>query len=494
VLAGTEGAVSPFWSPDSRSIGFFADSKLKRLDLGGGSPLTMTNVSVLPRGATWSSDGVILFAPSASGSLYRVPASGGDVVAVTRLQPQHTSHRFPQFLPRTRQFLFYVQGATDIQGIYLGSLDSQDTKRLTSSETMGAYVPYGWLLFVRQGTLVARRFDPMRRELTSDPVTVADRVGFESSVNIVALSVANAGPITYRATGAIARQLNWFDRSGRLLGQFGARDENELTNPELSPDARRVAVNRTVQGNIDVFLMDSIRPNRLTFDAAIDGYPVWSPDGDRVAFRTNRKGIFDLFETSPGITGSDSPLVESSQTKIPTSWSRDGRFVLYYTVDPMTARDIWLLARDGDRKPFPFLNTRFDEFNGQFSHDGRWVAYESNESGQSEIYVRPFPVRAGQVQISTSGGFSARWRPDGKELYYVATDGMLMAVPITVSGATLEPGKPVPLFRPRMVTTTVSSRQQYDVTADGRFLINVTSDDATASPITVLQNWKPPVK
>jgi len=160
----------------------------------------------------------------------------------------------------------------------------------------------------------------------------------------------------------------------------------------------------------------------------------------------------------------------------------------------MTDRDIWVLPRDGDRKPFPFLNTKFAEFNAQFSHDGRWVAYESNESSQSEIYVRPFPVRAGQVQISTSGGFSPRWRPDGKELYYVATDGMLMAVPITVSGATLEAGKPVELFRPHMVTTTVSSRQQYDVAADGRFLINVTSDGVTASPITVLQNWKPPVK
>lgn len=243
-LAGTEGAVYPFWSPDSRSVGFFAPSQLKRVDIGGGLPQTLANVTNR-RGGTWSADGVILFAPNNSGPLFRMPASGGEAVAVTKVDPpRQTGHRFPQFLPGGRHFLFYATGSGDGQGIYLGSLDAPETTRLTAADTAGLYAPTGWLLFVRQGTLVARRFDPARGALTGDPVTVADPVSVDvASGNLGAFSVSAAGLVGYRtAAGGSRRQLTWFDRSGKALGTLGAPDENALLNPGLSPDGRLMAV------------------------------------------------------------------------------------------------------------------------------------------------------------------------------------------------------------------------------------------------------------
>jgi len=549
-LAGTEGASYPFWSPDSRSVGFFAGGKLKRMDIGGGSPQTLADA--FNRGGAWGEDGTILFVRSANSPLSRIPASGGEPAAVTQLDKQ-TSHRFPQFLPGGRQFLFYAQGTPATGGIYLGSLDSSETRRLAAADTGGVYLseraalrgsgststartrspassPAGWLLFIRAGTLLAQRLDLERGELTGDPVTVADSVASDASAFAGAVSVSGGGIVAYRSGEASQRQLLWFDRTGKTLGALGAPDANGLSAPSLSPDGRRAAAWRTVQGNADTWLLDATRNTRFTFDASLDRFPSWSRDGSRIVFDSNRKGNRDLYLKASNGAGSEELLMESAQDKVVTDWSRDGRFLLYHSVDPQTSYDLWVLPMEGERKPFVFLKTNFDERRAQFSPDGRWVAYRSNESGRYEIYVRPFfqgglsakmeggpapvsgtsvlsglqvqpaPVSGtssgvgtgGQWQVSTSGGIDPRWRADGKELYYIAPDGKLMAAPITASGATIEPGTPVALFQTRIYGggTDVNVGTQYDVSGDGRFLINTVLEDA-ASPITLLQNWAP---
>ncbi len=508
-LAGTDGALYPFWSPDGRSIGFFADGQLKRIELNGGAPQTVAPASGA-RGGTWNADGVILFAPNAAGPLLRVPASGGPPVAVTTLAGQ-SSHRRPSFLPDGRHFLFYAQGTADTTGIYLGTLDAPDTHRLTVADAAGVYraspsVPAdGWLLWVRAGTLVAQRLDLTRAALTGDPVTLADPVATDAAVNGAAVSVSASGLVAYRTGAGSRRQLTWVDRSGQALGPLGAPDEHDLRYPSVSADGQRVVVARTVQGNMDLWLLDGARTSRFTFDAAVDRFPLWSPDGRRIAFDSNRAGTRDLYAKAASGADVEEVLMASPQTKIPTDWSADGRFLLYFSIDPQTNRDLWVLPLEGDRTPRVFLKTPFDERNGTFSPDGRWVAYESNESGRSEIYVRPFTGPAasgasgsqvgGQWQVSTAGGIFPRWRRDGGELYYLAPDGAMMAAPVTVAGVTLAPGAPVALFPTRVYGggMDIAQGRQYDVTRDGRFLINTVLDEA-AAPITLLMNWTPDAK
>jgi Tol biopolymer transport system component len=492
-LPGTSDAAFPFWSPDSRSVAFFAGNQLKRLDIGAGLPRVLADVSP-GRGGTWSPDGVVLFSQSNTSVLYRTTASGGEPVAATKLGTGQVSHRFPQFLPGGRQFIFYADGRADEQGIYLGSLDTVDTKRLVATTGAAVYAPPGWLLFIRGGTLVARRLDMSQGVLIGDPVTVADPVG-QSTFGGSAVSASATGAVMYRMGGGGGRhQLTWFDRSGKALGTIGAPDSNSMIAPAVSPDGWRVAVTRTVEGNTDVWLIDAVRTSRFTVDPSFDGFPMWSPDGSRIAFSSTRKGHFDLYVKAASGAGGEELLVESPRLKVPADWSSDGRYLLYtVSDDPKTGSDQWVLPLDGDRQPFPFLNTTYNERLGQFSPDVRWVAYVSNESGRDEIYVRPFPGPGGQALVSAGGGISPRWSPDGNELYYIAPDATLMAAPIAVQGSTLEPGTPVSLFRSRIWGggTTTYQRDQYDVARDGRFLINVTTDDAGTPPLTLLQNWKP---
>ena len=501
-LAGTEGAMDPFWSPDSRSVGFFADGKLKRLDIGGGSPQVLADAASV--GGAWNADGVILFAQNGQGPLFRVSASGGGAVAVTKLDRQ-LGHRFPHFMPDGRRFLFYANGnvAPETGGIYLGSLDSSLMKRLTAADTAGVYAPAGWLLWVRAGTLVAKRLDLERTELAGDSVSVADPVAVYANY-VGAFSVSAAGLIAYRSGAVNRSQLTWFDSAGKPLGAFGVG--GPLVTPRVSPDGRHVAVRRTVQSNSDIWLMDGIRTSRFTFDPAQDGNPVWAPDGSRIVFDSSRKGVRNLYvKPSSGESGEEL-LLESSQDKLAQDWSRDGRFLLYQSIDPQTGRDLWVLPLEGERKPWPFLKTNFGERGAQFSPDGRWVAYMSNESGRMEIYVRPFvePAAtatdratrdraAGQWQVSTAGGIYPRWRRDGKEIFYIAPDGQMMASTVTALSTTLQLGAPVAKFQTHMYGGGTDSGQaaQYDLAPDGRFLINTVDD--SASPITLIQNWHPEI-
>ncbi|HET9387294.1 MAG TPA: protein kinase, partial [Gemmatimonadales bacterium] len=507
-LAGTEGAALPFWSPDGRSIGFFAGGSLKRVDISGGMPRPLANAAP-GFGGAWSADGVILFASTSSTPILRVPADGGEAVAQTTLdRPRQISHSFPLFLPGGREFLFWARGTNEGQGIHLGSLDAPAITRLTEADGPPfAYLSSpgtadshegGWLLYVRQGTLVAQRWDPTRKALSGEPVSIVDSVGTGGSgitmaiIPSAAFSASESGLIAYRAAVTVQTQLTWFDRSGRPVGTFDARDER-LQNPELSPNGRQVAASRTVETNSDVFLMDGARRTRRTFDAANERYPVWSPDGGWLAFASERKGVADLYRKRVS-GGGDEQLLESPYAKNVDDWSPDGRFLLYNEEDPVTLRDLWVLPLDGDRKPFVFLKTNSQEHRGQFSPpDGRFVAYVSNEPGQHEIFVGPFPASDNQSQISAGGGIQPRWSHDGKELYYIAPDGKLMAATITVKNGAIEAGTPRVLFQTRTPGGALQpySRPQYDVSSDGRFLINTIVEGTATSPITLLLNWKP---
>ena len=399
------------------------------------------------------------------------------------------------FLPDGQQFLLLAQGTPESGGLYVGSLDSAETRRLTAADTAGAYLSPGWLLWVRAGTLVAQRLDLERKTLTGDRVPLANSVALDVSVGNSAVSVSAAGLVAYRAGGAGRRQLVWFDRSGKALGTMGAPDENGLSAPRVSPDGRRVAVNRLVQGNYDIWLLDGTRTSRFTSDAALDRFPIWSPDGSQIVFDSNRNGRRHLYQKPSSGAGAEQLLLESAQDKFVTDWSADGRFILYVSIDPQTDRDLWVLPLGGDRKPWAFLKTSFTERAGQFSPDGRWAAYQSSESGSMEIYIRPFaPPTAsvaaanptgGRWQVSTGGGIYPRWRPDGKELYYIGPDGEMMAAPITATATSVEPGSPIALFRTRINGGGVDNGQgaNFDVTRDGRFLINTVLDSAPV-PIT----------
>jgi eukaryotic-like serine/threonine-protein kinase len=503
-LASTEGASFPFWAPDSRVIGFFADGKVKRVDLAGGAPQSLADAPY-PRGGTWNADGVIVYAPSVADPLMRVAATGGTAAPVTRLVPGEGSHRWPQFLPDGRRFLFLMAtGQSQTQGVYVASLDGDEPKRVMPAETAAAYAAPGYLLLVSQGVLTAHAFDAGRTTVMGEPIPVAQDVGADDGAFHSAFSVSAAGVLAHR-TGASARtQLVWVDRTGKVLGAVGQPDENNQGNPALAPDGQRVALSRGVQGNIDLWLIEVGRgvASRFTFDGAVENSPVWSPDGSQIAFRSSRKGVHDLFEKPAGGTADEQPLLVTSQGKSPLDWSRDGRLLLYGTQDPKTGSDLWVLPMMGERKPFAVLQSSFDEIEGQFSPDGRWLAYASNESGRYEIYVRTFPEAGGKWQVSVAGGLQPRWKLDGRELFYVAPDTRLMAVPLRLVPDThaLEAGTPVPLFRTQLATgpniapAGFQARAQYAVAADGRFLMNIAADEAVRSPITIVQNWMAALK
>jgi Tol biopolymer transport system component len=495
IVAGTDGAQFPFWSPDSRSVGFFAESKLKRVDVDGGSVQSLANAP-LGRGGTWNRDDVILFA-SLGRPIFRIPATGGEPVALSRLAQQGSDFS-PQFLPDGRRFLYYVRGSPEVRGVYVGQLDAAlDARRLLDSDTSALFAASGQLLFVRQGTLYAQGFDPIRLALTAGPFPVAERVA--SQVGVAALSVSASGPIIYR-TGSTAEQQGqwvWFDRSGRKVGRASdAMADGAAGNaPSMSLDGRSVALQASANGNPDIWTLETGRGvfSRLTFDAADDVMPMWSPDGGRIVFSSNRTGVQQLYQKSVTGAGAEGLLISTAQHVFANDWSLDGRFLLYQSANQRTGTDLWALPMNGDGKPFAVVQTNFNEEQAQFSPDSKWIAYQSNETGRFEIYVQPFPGPGGKSLISTNGGGQVRWRRDGKELYYVALDGRLMAIPVrpTSSDHAVDAGTPVPLFATPM-SGAPDERQQYVVSSDGqRFLMKTVTEAAGTSPITVILNWKP---
>ena len=494
-LAGTAGALFPFWSPDSQSIGFFADGKLKRIQAAGGPPRTVAD-AIIGRGGTWSRDNVILFSPN-SGEIFRVSANGGEPVPVTRVErPRQANHRFPSFLPDGRHFLFYAQGDAASRGVYLGSLDKPETQRLLDVNEAAVISAGGDVLFVRENSLFVQALDPQRAVLVGDPVRVAEDVTLTDGLNTAAMSAAAVGTLAYR-TGAIKGRLAWFDRAGREIAVVGA-DFGVASNPELSDDGDRIALDRVVNGNRDIWLVDAMggTPSRFSFNQVPEYDAVWSPDQTRIVFASNRTGVTDLYQKSSSGAGEEVPLFASPQHKRPLDFSPDGRFLLYREFHSETSWDLLALPLAGDRKPSPVAQSRFEEREGQFSPDGKWVAYQANDTtGSFEIYVQAFPGPGGKWQVSTTGGAQPRWRQDGKELFYIGLDGRMMAVSIQmgVGGKALDFEAPVALFSTRIAEGPVpasNNKHQFAVAVDGRrFLINVVPEGAPPPPISIVLDW-----
>ena len=492
-LAGTDDAGLPFWSPDSRYLAFFAENKLKKIEATGGSPQTICDVRS-PGSGTWNREGVILFGVE-NAPIQRVSASGGTATPALKLDEsrKETGHYSPSFLPDGRHFLYesWITTAEDA-AIFVASLDGSDRKLLLKNDSNAIYAAPGFLLFARETTLMAQPFDASRLQLSGEPFPVAEQVVFIGQYSYSNFSISETGTMVFCSGSISQRQLVWFDRQGKSLGPVGPPGEyNDIV---LSPDEKRVATQRIVGANSDIWLLDLARglPSRFTFDAATEDDPVWSPDGSTIVFSSTRNGRFDLYRKISSGAGNEESLSRSETDKEGTDWSADSRFVLLDQGGANGAADIWILPLFGDGKPYSLLQTPFSEYQAHFAPDGKWFAYTSNESGRAEVYVQSFPPSGGKWQVSTGGGAQPHWRRDGKELFYIAPDRKLMAVDVKL-GATFETSAPKTLFQTQVVRYDAPNR--YVVTGDAqRFLVNSPVEEVSQTPITVVLNWTAQLK
>ncbi|HJW13653.1 MAG TPA: protein kinase [Thermoanaerobaculia bacterium] len=495
-VAGAENAFFPFWSPDSRSVGFFADGKLKRVDASGGAILTVCDAE-RGVGATWNRDGTIVFAPAPTSGLYRVPAGGGKPVAVTKLDASRheTAHRYPRFLPDGRHFLYMagnLGGAKDdpANAIRVGSLDGGVDKVVLKTLSNASYAS-GYLLYGRDGTLLAQRFDASKLELREEPVPVVPKMALSNWHSFWQFSASENGRLVTAPVFAPPSRLAWLDRNGHETGSIG--EPAPFGKLRLSPDGRRIAADvfDPVHDTSDIWLYDvsAGTGSKFVFGQAHETDPVWSPDSSRIAFTSDRKaksGRGDLW-VKPLDGGKEEILGESEDARIPEDWSADGRFIACSVIPARGKRnyELWILDLT-DRKNVSMAATDATQpVSGRFSPDGHWIAYAANESGRSDVYVRPYPSGPGVWQVSTAGGGLPAWRRDGKELYFVSLDFKMMAVPVD-AGAKFHAGAPAVLFPMRSPVGGVN----YDVSPDGqRFLTHVPVSDVATPPLDLFVHW-----
>lgn len=500
-LAGTEEGGYPFWSPDSRFIGFFSGGKLKKIEAAGGPVQTLCDAP-MGRGGAWNADGVIIFAPKTADVLYRVPAAGGAPVPLTTLDVsrKEISHSHPRFLPDGRHFLYFTYSPQrESAGIYVGSLDSKETKLLVYADASAAYAPPGYLLFLRDRALMAQVFDADRPELKGEPFPVAEQVDrLGQTRRFAVFSVSETGVLVYRSESSDNTQLIWFDRGGKQLGTVGPT--GVYNTPCLSPDEKRIAFGGVEPqgGGSDIWLMELARATltRFTFDPAIEVAPIWSPDGSRIVFCSDRDGPMNLYQRAASGAGNEEALLKTDNNKGSTDWSADGRFILYQEQSQKTDFDLWVLPSSGGQKPFPYLQTAFAEQQGRFSPDGKLVAYASNESGTWQVYVQSFPASGGKWQVSTNGGAQPQWRRDGKELFYLSSDRKLMAVEVKGNGPTFDAGAPKELFELRLQIGGLPGQTNYYVADDDgqRFLVASAPEERLSTTTKVVLNWTADVK
>jgi serine/threonine protein kinase len=498
-LGGTEEAYSPFWSPDNRWIGFFAEGKLKKVPAAGGAVQILTQSAAENRSGTWGPQDNILFG-SGTEPILQVK-SAGKTVPVTMLDTsrQEGSHRYPYFLPDGNHFLYTILGRlADQNGVYVGSIDDKAKRFLVRFDSNAIYVQ-GYLLFVDGDTLLGQAFDAKHLALNGEPFVVAEHVG-RNTAFMSAVSGSAVGTIAYAGTIAQNGHLSWFDRSGNVLGTAGTPD-GDYVDFRLSPDEKRLAASlvNARASTVEIWLTDLARSSSSRFASGglVTAAPIWSPDGLRLAFRSNRNGLIEFYERSAAGGGSDRPLLlgEAYQAAhipsvnlVPTDWAPDGRNILFSVPAAESGNDLWLLPLTQGGKPEKFIASPAEEMHGNFSPDGHLVAYTSNESGKFEVYVETFPRSESKWLVSaTTGGYEPRWRGDGSEIYYLSEDRKLMTVSV---GPGPSFGVPKVLFQTRVPAGVTANRVHYVPSRDGRrFLINTETGDAPPSPITVVVNW-----
>jgi Tol biopolymer transport system component len=487
-LAGTEGALRPFWSPDSRSIAFMAGGKLRRVAVAGGPAQTIADAPTGADGA-WGPDGVILFDGRTNDPLWRVDAAGGIPKPVVTPDPTKgiMGAGWPVFLPGGRTFLHHVTMANPEDSTVMArALDGTDSKPLVKTASQVVYAEPGYLLFVRDRTLVAQPFDPGTQEIRGEAIPLTEGLGLDN-VGLASISVSATGVLAYRPGQGARRRLLWVDRKGNETPVL--EEEREYGDSWLSPDGRRLVFGISdTAGRGDLWIRDFDRgvTSRFTFEAERDFSPVWSPDGRHIVFSTQRKA-WDLYLKDAAGTGEPELLLGSAENKFATDWSRDGAYVIFSSLSPDTGWDLWGLPMAGERKPLPLRKTKFVELNASLSPDGRFLAYQSNESGRVEVYVQEFPAARSKWQVSPDGGREPFWRADGRELYYRAPNASLMAVPVE-SGATFSAGTPQALFQARF--PRMNARALYRPAPDGqRFLVLALPGREALQPATVVLNW-----
>ncbi|MEE8366885.1 MAG: protein kinase [Thermoanaerobaculia bacterium] len=495
-LTGTAGAQYPFWSPDSRSIAFAAQGKLKKVEAAGSPPVALCETEV-GKGGSWNRDGVIVFAPSFNTPLHKVSAGGGESTPVTELDTEAgvNSHRHPRFLPDGNRFLYLARTSSgDDRSLRVGSLDGTVSKKLILTKEQAEYAA-GHLLFTRDRTLMAQPFDPEALEFTGDAFPLVENILTINAAAMAVFSATSEGLLAYQS-GTIERAhpLLWLDRNGRVDGQLG--DESRYSHVALSPDESKavVGVLDDESGNGDLWIFDVARGlrSRFTFDSADDSSAEWSPDGERIYFASNRGGDYDIYEKSVGGGKSEELLLAKEGNQWPGGLARDGQYLIFTDAQGGGRPDVWALPlRDGG-DPFAVLETEFAEGGWGVSPDGRWLAYTSNESGESEVYVTAFPKPEGKWQVSLSGGDEPNWRRDGKEIFYRDPSGKIISAEVSARGDDFQIGAITELFTVEM--SDLNDRRFYP-TADGqRFLAVGTSGDQTSSPIHLIVNWTEELK
>ena len=491
-LPGTEGAIHPFWSPDSRAIGFFAQGKMKKVDASPSGSAQIICDAPHGRGGTWNKDGTILYSPDFFTGLYKISLAGGSPVEVTKIDPTHfeSSHRWPVFLPDGRHFLYFggnFAGHFENNELYVGSLDSNEKRPVVSTSANAAYADPGYLIYMKDKAIVAQKFDLHNFTLSGEARTISSEVQYFPQTDLALFDAGKSVVVAQAGEGIDKNQLTWFDRTGKKVGAIGT--PGAFANPKFSPDEKRLAFEQAdADGrHVDIWTQDfgSGAMSRLTFGPGLNEIPVWSADGRRISFGAQITTNFTLFTKNSDGSGSSQPFVDLGVAEQGVwDWSRDGKYVLVRKFG-----ELWYVTVS-DSQPHPYLQAKFTIRNAQFSPDGKWVAYSSNENGTWEVYVSPFPNPASKWQVSRGGGDEPRWRRDGKELYYLSSDGKIIAVPVKL-GASFEAGQPVTLFQAH-VRQPISAQDvySYDVTADGqRFLINIKVDSPNPAPLSVILNW-----
>ena len=497
LLAGTEGAECPFWSPDARSIGFYAEGKLRKVDLEGGQSDALAPMSMC-LGASWSRDGSILYVSDRYLPVMKIPATGGEPMSLVAPGGTQGKRIFshPSLLPDGRHILYSVnetwEGGEN-NGVFVATIDGKDERRILPILSNARYVAPGYLIFAKDGSLRAQRFDPERLQLSGDPITLVDGVQYVGFYASHLFSVSETGTLAFVAgEGTLTRRFTWVDREGTVLETVGK--PGNYFSPRLSHDGKRISFDQSeaTSDSGDIWVLDRERDiaTRLTFDPRNESAPVWSPDGRRILFFGNFPSQTDLFAVPSDGTGAIETILSNGRDNLASDWSSDGRFILYQSAQGsgLSNTDLWIYSLE-EKKAEPWLASPYAERQARFSPDRKWIAYASNESAMVEVYVRGFMPPGGKWRVSSDGGSSPIWRSDGKELFFVSSDSKVMSVAIR-PGVTFDGAAATPLFRIPGDMLDVGVVTQYDVSPDGQsFLMNLDMPTEGQRMITLVTNW-----